>query len=90
MELVFGVVELLECVLGEAFVFIGVGQRDGGHALTPVSTVDQFVEFGQSVFEVVETAHALHCLLPLFDGNFEGHGSIAAAIKATPVLLCSR
>ena len=90
MELVFGVVELLERVLGEAFVFIGVGQRDGGHALTPVSTVDQFVEFGQSVFEVVETAHALHRLLPLFDGNFEGHGSIAARIKATPVLLCSR
>ena len=90
MGLVFGVVEILERVLGEAFVFIGVGQRDGGHALTPVSTVDQFVEFGQSVFEVVETAHALHCLLPLFDGNFEGHGSIAAPIKATPVLLCSR
>ena len=84
MELVFGVVELLERVLGEAFVFIGVGQRDGGHALMPVSTVDQFVEFGQSVFEVVETTHALHRLLPLFDGNFEGHGSIAAAIKATP------
>ena len=88
--LVFGMVELLERVLGEAFVFIGVGQRDGGHALMPVSTVDQFVEFGQSVFEVVETAHALHRLLPLFDGNFEGHGSIAAAFKATPVLLCSR
>ena len=52
MELVFGVVELLERVLGEAVVFIGVGQRDGGHALMPVSTVDQFVEFGQSVFEV--------------------------------------
>ncbi len=92
MGLVFGVVELLERVLGEAFVFIGVGQRDGGHALMPVSTVDQFVEFGQSVFEVVETAHALHLhrLLPLFDGNFEGHGSIAAAFKATPVQLCSR
>ena len=74
MELVFGVVELLECVLGEAFVFIGVGQRDGGHALMPVSTVDQFVEFGQSVFEFVKIAHALQCLLPLFDGNFEGHG----------------
>ena len=71
VELVFGVVELLERVLGEAFVFIGVGQRDGGHALMPVSTVDQFVEFGQSVFEVIETAHALHRLLPLFDGNFE-------------------
>ena len=90
MELVFGVVELLERVLGEAFVFIGVGQRDGGYALMPVSTVDQFVEFGQSAFEVVETAHALHCLLPLFDGNFEGHGPIAAAFKATPVQLCSR
>ena len=90
MELVFGVVELLERVLGEAFVFIGVGQRDGGYALMPVPTVDQFVEFGQSVFEVVETAHALHCLLPSSDGNFEGHGSFAAPIKATPVLLCSR
>ena len=90
MGLVFGVVELLERVLGEAFVFIGVGQRDGGHALVPVAPVDQFVELGQSVFEVVETAHALHCLLPLFDGNFEGHGSNAALIKATPVLLCSR
>ena len=90
MELVFGVVELLECVLGEAFVFIGVGQRDVGNALMPVPTVDQFVEFGQSVFEVVETAHALLCLLPSSDGNFEGHGSIAVAFKATPVLLCSR
>ena len=56
----------------------------------PVSTVDQFVEFVQSIFEVVETAHALRCLLPLFDGNFEEHGSIAEATKATPVLLCSR
>ena len=90
MELVFRVVELLEHVLGEAFVLIGVVQRNGDHALMPVSTVDQFVEFGQSVFEVVEAAHALHRLLPLFDGNFEGHGSIAALIKATPVLLCSR
>ena len=86
----FRVVEPLKRVLGEAFVFIGIGQRDGGYALMPVSTVDQFVEFGQSVFEVVETAHALHRLLPLFNGNFEGHGSIAAAFKATPVLLCSR
>ena len=83
-------VELLKRVLSKTFVFIGVGQRDGGDALVPVSTVDQFVEFGQSVFEVVETAHALHCLLPLSDGNFEGHGSFAAAIKATAVLLCSR
>ena len=83
-------VELLQRILSKAFVFIGVGQRDGGHALVPVSTVDQFVEFGQSVFQVVETAHALHGLLPLSDGNFEGHGLISAAIKATPVLLCSR
>ena len=84
MGLVFGVVELLERVLCEAFVFIGVGQQDDGHTLMPVSTVDQFVEFGQSVFKVVETANALHCLLPLFDGNFEWHGSIASALKATP------
>jgi hypothetical protein len=90
VELVFGVVELLERILGEAFVFIGVGQRDGGYALMPVSTVDQFVEFGQSVFEVVETAHALPYLLPLFDGNFEGHGPIVVVIKANPVQLCSR
>lgn len=83
-------VELLKRVLRKAFVFIGVGQRDGGDALVPVSTVDQFVEFGQSVFEVVETEHALHCLLPLSDGNFEGHVSFAAPIKATAVLLCSR
>ena len=53
-------VELLKRVLSKTFVFIGVGQRDGGDALVPVSTVDQFVEFGQSVFEVFETAHALH------------------------------
>ena len=87
-----GMVELLQRILSKAFVFIGVGQRDGGHALVPVAPVDQFVELGQSVFEVVETAHALHLhrLLPLFYGNFEGHGSIAAAFKATPVLLCSR
>ena len=84
MELVFGVVELLERVLGEAFIFIGVGQRDGGYALMPVSTVDQFVEFGQSVFEVVETAHALHRLLPLFDGNFEGHGIDRCSLQGYP------
>ena len=83
-------VELLQRILSKAFVFIGVGQRDGGHALVPVAPVDQFVEFGQSVFVVVETAYALDCLLPSSDGNFEGHGSFAAAIKATPVLLCSR
>ena len=83
-------VEILQRVLSQAFVFIGVGQCDGGDALVPVAAVDQVVEFCQSVFEVVETAHALHCLLPLSDGNFEGHGSISAAIKATPVLLCSR
>ena len=83
-------VELLKRVFSKTLVFIGVGQRDGGDALVPVSTVDQFVEFGQSVFEVVETAHSLHCLLPLSDGNFEGHGSFAAANKVTAVLLCSR
>ena len=81
-------VELLKRVLSKAFVFIGVAQPDGGDALVPVSTVDQVVEFCQSVFEVVEIAHALHCLLPLSDGNLEGHGSFAEAIKATAVLLC--
>ena len=90
MGLALAVVELLKRVLGEAFVFVSVGQRDGGHARMPVSAVDQFVEFGQSVFQVVEAAHALCCLLPLFDGNFEGHGSLSGAIKATPVPLCSR
>ena len=44
--LVLGVVELLERVLGEAFVFISVAQRDGGHAWMPVSAIDQFIEFG--------------------------------------------
>ena len=44
--LVLGVVELLERVLGNAFVFISVAQRDGGHAWMPVSAIDQFVEFG--------------------------------------------
>lgn len=63
-------VELLQRVLGKAFVFVGVGQCDGGHALMPVSAVDQFVEFGQSVFKVVEAAHTLRCLLSSFDGNF--------------------
>ena len=46
MGLVLGVVELLERVLGEAFVFISVAQRNGGHAWMPVSAIDQFVEFG--------------------------------------------
>ena len=44
--LVLGVVELLERILGEAFVFISVAQRDGGHAWMPVSAIDQFIEFG--------------------------------------------
>ena len=77
MGLVLGVVELLERVLGEAFVFISVAQRNGGHAWMPVSAIDQFIEFGQSIFEIVEGSHGLHCLLPLFDGNFQGHRSIA-------------
>ena len=68
--LVLGVIKLLNRVLGKAFFFVGVGQRDGGHALMPVSTVDQFVEFIQSVFEIFEAAHTLSVLLPLFDGNF--------------------
>ena len=77
MELVLGVVELLERVLGEAFVFISVAQRNGCHAWIPVSAIDQFIEFGQSVFEIVEASHGLRCLLPFFDGNFQGHRSIA-------------
>jgi len=39
-------VELLQRVLSKAFVFIGVGQCDGGDALVPVAAVDQIVEFG--------------------------------------------
>ena len=84
MELVFGVVELLERVLGEAFVFIGVGQRDGGYALMPVPTVDQRIEFGQSIFEVIEAAHAFQFLLPLVDGYFKGHDSKAEACQGYP------
>ena len=77
MGLVLGVVELLERVSGEAFVFISVAQRNGGHAWMPVSAIDQFIEFGQSIFEIVEASHGLRCLLPFFDGNFQGHRSIA-------------
>ena len=77
MGLVLGVVELLERVLREALVLISVAQRDGGHAWMPVSAIDQFVEFGQSIFEIIEASHALRCLLPLFDGNFQGHRSIS-------------
>ena len=83
-------VEILECVLGEAFVFVCVRQRDGGHVLMPVSPVDQCVEFGQSVFELVKGAHSLCDLLPLPDRNFQRHGSIAEAVKDYPVPLCSR
>lgn len=77
LGLVLGVVELLERILGEAFAFISVAQRDGGHAWMPVSAIDQFVEFGQSIFEIIEASHALYCLLPLFDSNFQGHRSFA-------------
>ena len=68
--LVLGVVELLERVLGQAFVFISIAQRNVCHAWIPVSAIDQFIEFGQSVFEIVEASHGLRCLLPFFDGNF--------------------
>ena len=77
MGLVLGVVELLERVLGEAFVFISVAQRNGGHAWIPVSAIDQFIEFGQSVFEIVEASYDLRCLLPFFYGDFQGHRSVA-------------
>ena len=77
MGLILGVVELLERVLGEAFVFVSVAQRNGGHAWVPVSAIDQFIEFGQSIFEIVEASHGLRCLLPFLDGNFQGHRSIA-------------
>ena len=77
MGLVLGVVELLERVLGEAFVFVSVAQRNGCHAWIPVSAIDQFIEFGQSVFEIVEASYDLRCLLPFFDGNFQGHRSVA-------------
>ena len=75
--LVIGMVELLECVLGEAFVFLSVVQGNGSHAWMPVSAIDQFIEFGQSIFEIVEASHGLRCLLPFFDGDFQGHRSIA-------------
>ena len=77
MWLVLGVVELLERVLSEAFVFISVAQRNSGHAWMPVSAIDQFIEFGQSIFEIVEASHGLRCLLPFFDGNYQGHRLIA-------------
>ena len=77
MGLVLGVVELLERILGKAFVFITVAQSDGGHAWMPVSAIDQFVEFGQSIFEIIEASHALYCLSPLFESNFQGHRSFA-------------
>ena len=77
MGLVLGVVELLERILGEAFAFISVAQRNGCHAWIPVSAIDQFIEFGQSVFEIVEASHVVRCLLPFFDGNFQGHRSVA-------------
>ena len=54
-------VELLKGVLGEALVFVSVGQRNGGHALMPVATVDQCIEFSQSVFEVAKAACVLVC-----------------------------
>ena len=76
MGLVLGVVELLESVLGEAFVFISVAQRNGGHAWIPVSAIDQFIEFGQSVFKIVEASYDLRCLLPFFYGDFQGHRSV--------------
>lgn len=83
-DLVISIIEILECVLGKALVFVFVSQRDRGHTLRPVSSVDQFVEFCQSVFEVIEVAHALRYLLPLSDGNFQRHGSIHEAIKDYP------
>ena len=82
--LALGMVELLQRVLGKAFVFVSVGQRDGGYALMPISAVDQLVEFGQSVFEILEAAHALSFLLRLFNGNFQGHCSFAAHLKGYP------
>ncbi len=73
-DLGFRVVELLECVLGKAFVVVCIGQRDGGHALIPVSTVDKFVEFVQSIFKIVEDSCAFVALWTLSDCNFKGHG----------------
>ena len=89
MGLDLGVVELLQRVLGEAFAFDGVGQRDSGYSLMPVSTVDQFIEFGQSLIEIVEATHTLGFLFPLFDGNFHGHALIPPELKCYLGPLCS-
>lgn len=78
-------VELLKRVLGEALVFFCIGQCDGGHALMPVATVDQRIEFCQRIFKVVEAADALCRFLPLFNGNFERHGPIAEAWEGYPL-----
>jgi len=77
-------IEILKRVLRQALIFVGVGQRDGGHTLMPVPTVDQLIEFVQSIFEVIEASHAFHLLLPLVDCNFKGHGSGAEACQGYP------
>ena len=83
-------VEILECILGEAFVFFCIGERDGGHILMPVTTVDQFVEFGERIFKIVEDSYALGALWSLPDCNFKGHGRSSELSKITREVMCSR
>ena len=83
-------IEILECILGKTFVFFSIGERDGGHILMPVSTVDQFVEFGERIFKIVEDSNALGALWSLPDCNFKGHGKSLELSKATCEVMCSR
>ena len=91
MGLVLGVVELLERVLGEAFVFISVAQRNGGHAWMPVSAIDQFIEFGQSIFEIVEARPMVSVVCcPSLTVISRGIVRSLERSKATSQPLCSR
>ena len=67
-------IEILQCVLGEALVFCSFHQRDGCDVLIPVATVDQRVEFRQRLFEVVEMAHVFRSLLLSINDNVQRHG----------------
>ena len=56
----------------------------------PVSTVDEFVEFGESLFKIVEHPNAFDALWSLSDCNFKGHGSSLELLQVTGAVLCSR